>query len=247
MAVKLFALLSVFLVAASCFYNADGWMRRSTSSPITITYCVWRYEYVCYGPPEFICVYEYRCVTITIILQKRSVTDDGIIECVPTKLSEMDCDEDGRVSYREFVVALTLDESNDTSRRAFEDGDKNGQFIFSNNDYTTVNDVCLYTGDKYLNAVELRNMAAKNRYCLQKQRRHRQVLDSQLPGNFELYDRNNNGEIDGIEFSDQVNNVHNGTMTVNSFGMIMKKIAGCKNLSSLRYFIIPLLHILPYR
>ena len=90
---------------------------------------------------------------------------------------------------------------------------------------------CVYAGDKYLNAEELRNMAAKSRYCLQEQSRHRKVFDGQLPGNFDLYDTNKNGEIDGIEFSNQVNKLRNGTMTVNSFGMIMKKMAGCKSSS----------------
>ena len=90
---------------------------------------------VCYIFPVYICVIEYRCLIAIIQLHKRSVPDDGIIECVPTKLSEFDCDEDGQVSYSEFVVALTLDESNDTSRRAFEDADKNGQSILANNDY----------------------------------------------------------------------------------------------------------------
>ena len=138
MATKSLALLSLLLVAASCFYNADGWALRSVDpSPTTliVVHCVVTRVSVCYIFPVYICVIEYHCLIAIIQLHKRSVPDDGIIECVPTKLSEFDCDEDGQVSYSEFVVALTLDESNDTSRRAFEDADKNGQSILANNDY----------------------------------------------------------------------------------------------------------------
>ena len=112
MARKSLALLSLLLVAALCFYNADG-----CDFDLILVY-------VCHIQQSVpICYAEYRCHTPFLPLPKRSVPDDGIIECVPTKLSEFDCDEDDQVSYREFVVALTLDENNDTSRRAFEDAD----------------------------------------------------------------------------------------------------------------------------
>ena len=89
-----------------------------------------------------------------------------------------------------------------------------------------------------MNAAELRTMAADHPHCLQEQRRYRQVVRGQLPGNFEEYDTDGNGEISWKEFSDQLDKANDGNIPVNAFRTIIEKIAGCKNLQKF-YRVLP--------
>ena len=128
MAGKTFALLCVLLVAASCFYSAEGWRRRRRRrNPPPPTICC-RHYLVCFTRLGR-CYIIRHCFYCNSAYGKRSLPnpDDGIIECVPSDLSAVDYNKDGRVSYHEFVVAMTLDENNSTSRDAFDEGDDNGK------------------------------------------------------------------------------------------------------------------------
>ena len=73
-------------------------------------------------------------------------------------------------------------------------------------------------------------MSADHPHCLQEQRRYRQMVRGQLPGNFEEYDTDGNGEISWKQFSEQLDKANDENIPVNAFRTIIEKIAGCKNL-----------------
>jgi ferredoxin len=52
---------------------------------------------------------------------------DSTKECLPVRIEVFDCNDDGKVTYHEMVVALMLDEEDPSSLQAFEKWDENGQ------------------------------------------------------------------------------------------------------------------------
>ncbi|XP_062504744.1 uncharacterized protein LOC134181486 [Corticium candelabrum] len=54
---------------------------------------------------------------------------------MPSDISAVDYNKDGRVSYHEFVVAMTLDENNSTSRDAFHTGGDNADGTIDKKDF----------------------------------------------------------------------------------------------------------------
>ena len=111
---KSFALICVLLIAAACVHNSDAfWGRRRRRSAYCSCSCSAGWFHVGCG---------CGCSS-----GKRSAGEDTATECLPVRIEVFDCNDDGKVSYHEFVVALLLDEEAASSHEAFQSWDSNGQ------------------------------------------------------------------------------------------------------------------------
>jgi Ca2+-binding EF-hand superfamily protein len=94
-----------------------------------------------------------------------------------------DCNGDEKVSFHEMVVALMLDEEDPSSLQAFEKWDDNG--------------------DHFLSEEELRNdpFHLESASCRESLHSHERPSSSnQIPGDFRVYDTNEDGLISKDEF-----------------------------------------------
>ena len=112
---KSFALICVLLIAAACVHSSDafwGRRRRRRSSGCNCGCSLGWFHIGC----------GCGCSS-----GKRSAGEDTLKECLPVRIEVFDCNDDGKVSYHEFVVALLLDEESASSHEAFQTWDSNGQ------------------------------------------------------------------------------------------------------------------------
>ena len=111
---KAFALICILLIAAICVDQSDAAFWRRIRNFTISCGCSCKLSW----PP-------CRCACTR---SKRSAGVESATECLPVRMEVYDCNDDGKVSYHEMVVALMLDEEDPSSHEVFQKWDTNGQY-----------------------------------------------------------------------------------------------------------------------